>query len=148
MATNVHVDAEKIIFNDISFLYEKMIRLEVNKFNDNDMEVKVETDSHTGRFTIPINSDNYQFAKILVNNARNANKNTVVISFLDSMMLCPVCKKLVANNAMSCPSCGYVFQKNQPVTQPASQSQGSGGLGFGGTVLAIIVAIAIIGFIG
>lgn len=64
-----------------------------------------------------------------------AQNNTEVVAVPDNMIMCPTCGTLVAQNAMNCPSCGYVFQK-------------SGGLGFFGTVFAIIVAVAIMGLIG
>lgn len=63
--------------------------------------------------------------------------NTEVVAVPKNMIMCPTCGTLVAENAMNCPSCGHVFQK-----------QKSGGLGFFGTVFAIIVAVAIMGLIG
>lgn len=129
-------------------LFDKMTEINVVRLEDG-IDVLWKSDAFNGNFAFtPASPDQYKFVKDFTIIARNKNKNIRVDSFLDNMMICPTCKKLVAINAISCPSCGYVFQQNQPVTQPVSQSQGSGGLGFWGTVLAIIVAIAIIGFIG
>lgn len=148
MGSEIKYDENGLTTSGNYILFEKMTDIQVVKL-ENGMDVLWRSEGFKGHFSFePANADNYKFVKNFTIIARKKNKNIRVDSFLDNMMLCPTCNKLVAINAISCPSCGYVFQQNQPVTQPVSQSQGSGGLSFWGMVWAIIVAIAIIGFIG
>lgn len=166
---NVRYNDRALKINDSEFEYERITKIEVKSLENNKIEVKVETDSQTGRFIKDANNEGYNFVNNLIYNISVMGKNTKVISSLsrinipnsvrsqpvipqsvkpqpvkNKMMVCPTCGHNVATNAISCPSCGYVFSQNQLRVQ----QQQSGGLGFVGTVLAIIVAVAIIGFIG
>lgn len=128
------VDDSGITIDDILYPWSNIKRLDLVDMPSGTVDFYIFGNSLLKSFNMNI-KENSDFFKVLVNKAR---EHSVAVEALPKgMQMCPTCGNFVAQNAMNCPTCGHVFRV-----------QNSGGLGFVGTVLAIIVAVVIIGLGG
>ena len=81
-------------------------------------------------------TENIDFLKGLVSQARS--HGVEIESLPSNMIMCPKCGTFVSPNAPTCVRCGHAFPKNQP----------NNGVGFFGVIVAVIVAVLIIAFVG
>lgn len=149
MGVTVQVDDAGITCGDAKYFFRNMDLIKISfrealQSNDTNIEVELMY-KNTCLESLTLEKNSIDFARRVADSARK--QGVKVESILDTMSICPTCGKRVANNAISCPSCGYVFAQNQPKVQAQPSSNG-GGLGFGGTILAVIIAIVIVGFVG
>ena len=149
VTVQIQVDDSGITCGDARYFFSNMDLIKIS-FRDAlesaDTNIEVELIyKNTCLETLTFGKNSIDLVRGIADSARK--QGVKVESILDTMSICPTCGKRVANNAISCPSCGYVFAQNQPKAQVQPSSKG-GGLGFGGTILAVIIAIVIVGFIG
>ncbi len=64
-----------------------------------------------------------------------------------NLMYCPDCGKIISKDAYACPQCGCPFPGNFKGITQQTKTQSKPGLGFFGTIVAIVVSILIIWYI-
>ena len=63
-----------------------------------------------------------------------------------ALIHCPECGKEVSSESATCPNCGYTINKKQ--AQRQANLAANSGMGFGSTVFAIIVGLALYYWLG